>query len=46
MEVEKTELDRQVDKLLEKEKNCRTLNDHLGSATVLKEIDKLYYKVD
>jgi 26S proteasome regulatory subunit N5 len=46
MEVEKTELDRQVDKLLEKEKNCRTLNDHLGSATVLKEIATLYYKAD
>jgi hypothetical protein len=44
MEVEKSELDRQVDKLLEKEKTCRTLNDHIGSANVLKEIITLYFK--
>jgi hypothetical protein len=36
MEVEKSELDMQVDKLLDKEKTCRTLNDHIGSANVLK----------
>lgn len=44
MEIEKSELDRQVDKLLEKEKNCRTINDHVNSAHVLKEIITLYYK--
>lgn len=44
MEIEKSELDRQVDKLLEKEKTARTLNDHIGSTNILKEIVSLYYR--
>ncbi len=42
MDVEKSEFDRELDKLLEKEKTARVGNDHPTSVIILKDIVKIH----
>ena len=44
MEIEKTEFDKQLEELLEKEKVSRSINDHIQSANLLKQIATLCYE--
>ena len=44
MEIEKSQFDKQLDELLEKEKISRSINDHLQSSNLLKQIATLCYE--
>lgn len=44
MEVEKSAFDKQLEDLLEKEKISRSINDHLNSSNLLKQIATLCYE--
>ena len=44
MEVEKTQFDTQLEDLLEKEKISRSINDHLQTSSLLKQIATLCYQ--
>lgn len=43
MEIEKSQFDKQLEELIEKEKISRSINDHIQSSNLLKQIATLCY---